>query len=112
MLLFVMVCVLGKPVDVTWTRLAQTARVSDKTLHLQTAVPWSAGDYVAIASTGDHHSQNENEKRQIDTVSEDGLSITLTGNCVLNKNCKSVDCLRFFSVRSFFIVSLLDIISF
>ena len=69
----------GKPVPVTWTRLAQTASASDTTLELQTPVTWSAGDHIVIASTGDHLSQNENEEREIASVSGDGLTLTLTG---------------------------------
>ncbi|KAG9478621.1 hypothetical protein GDO78_012332 [Eleutherodactylus coqui] len=68
----------GIPVPVTWTRLAQTAEPGSTTLTLQKGVTWKAGDEIVIASTGDRHSQNENEKRTIQSVSADGIQVTLT----------------------------------
>ncbi|XP_054983665.1 fibrocystin-L [Sorex araneus] len=67
----------GLPVPVIWTRLAQTAKAGEKTLILQEAVTWKAGDKIVIASTGHRHSQRENEKRTIAFVSADGINITL-----------------------------------
>ncbi|XP_063113704.1 fibrocystin-L isoform X1 [Cavia porcellus] len=68
----------GLPVPVVWTRLAQTAKAGQWTLILQDPVTWKAGDAIVIASTGHRHSQQENEKRTIASVSADGVSITLT----------------------------------
>ncbi|XP_049710533.1 fibrocystin-L isoform X3 [Elephas maximus indicus] len=68
----------GLPVPVIWTRLAQTAKAGERTLVLQEAVTWKAGDDIVIASTGHRHSQRENEKRTIASVSADGVNITLT----------------------------------
>ncbi|XP_078071648.1 PKHD1 like 1, tandem duplicate 1 [Mustelus asterias] len=68
----------GFPVPVTWTRLAETAEAGSKTLLLQKAVTWGPGDEIVIASTGDRHSQRENEKRVIEVVSADGRSLNLT----------------------------------
>ncbi|XP_073925166.1 fibrocystin-L isoform X4 [Castor canadensis] len=68
----------GLPVPVVWTRLAQTAKAGDRTLIVQEAVTWKEGDNIVIASTGHRHSQPENEKRTIASVSADGINITLT----------------------------------
>ncbi|KAM5281038.1 fibrocystin-L [Ctenodactylus gundi] len=68
----------GLPVPVVWTRLAHTAKAGEWTLILQEAVTWKAGDNIVIASTGHRHSQRENEKRTIASVSADGRNITLT----------------------------------
>nr|DBA24045.1 TPA: hypothetical protein GDO54_011748 [Pyxicephalus adspersus] len=68
----------GIPVPVTWTRLAQTAEAGSSTLVLQQSVTWKAGDEIVIASTGHRHSQNQNEKRTIQTVSADGKSLTVS----------------------------------
>jgi hypothetical protein len=70
--------ILGMPVPVTWTRLAATAAQGTNTLTLQNAVTWQAGNLIAIATTGDHHSQSQNEKHTIASVSGDGLTLTLT----------------------------------
>ncbi|OCT77100.1 fibrocystin-L [Xenopus laevis] len=68
----------GQPVPVTWTRLAQTAEAGTSTLILQKNVTWKAGDEIVIASTGNRHSQKENEKMTILSVSQDGKTVTLT----------------------------------
>ncbi|KAG8441692.1 hypothetical protein GDO86_010757 [Hymenochirus boettgeri] len=68
----------GQPVPVTWTRLAQTAEAGSSILILQKSVTWKAGDEIVIASTGHRHSQNENEKMTIQSVSPDGTNVTLT----------------------------------
>ncbi|KAM4026998.1 fibrocystin-L isoform 2-T2 [Anomaloglossus baeobatrachus] len=68
----------GIPVPVTWTRLAQTAESGSSTLILQQNVTWKTGDEIVIASTGHRHSQSENEKRTIQSVSTDGKNVTLT----------------------------------
>ncbi|XP_068614929.1 fibrocystin-L-like, partial [Brachionichthys hirsutus] len=68
----------GVPVPVPWTHLSQTAPQGSSTLTLMKRVTWKAGDEIVIASTGDRHSQRENEKRTIAAVSSDGNTITLT----------------------------------
>ncbi|XP_075126263.1 fibrocystin-L-like [Leptodactylus fuscus] len=68
----------GIPVPVTWTRLAQTAQSGSSTLILQKSVTWKPGDEIVIASTGGRHSQSQNEKRIIQSVSADGTNVTLT----------------------------------
>ncbi|XP_073714826.1 fibrocystin-L [Misgurnus anguillicaudatus] len=68
----------GIPVPVPWTRLSQTAQNGSSTLTLMDAVTWKTGDEIVIASTGDSHSQGENELRRIASVSADGRTLTLT----------------------------------
>ncbi|XP_032616164.1 fibrocystin-L [Hylobates moloch] len=68
----------GVPVPVIWTRLAHTAKAGEKFLILQEAVTWKPGDNIVIASTGHRHSQGENEKMTIASVSADGINITLS----------------------------------
>nr|XP_034372677.1 fibrocystin-L [Arvicanthis niloticus] len=68
----------GLPIPVVWTHLAHTANAGEWTLTVLEAVTWKAGDSIVIASTGHRHSQVENEKRTIASVSADGTHITLT----------------------------------
>ncbi|XP_043545299.1 PKHD1 like 1, tandem duplicate 1 [Chiloscyllium plagiosum] len=68
----------GLPVPVVWTHLAQTAKAGSANLILQKAVTWKPGDKIVIASTGDRHSQRENEVRIIEAVSDDGRILYLT----------------------------------
>ncbi|XP_068094022.1 fibrocystin-L-like isoform X1 [Hyperolius riggenbachi] len=68
----------GIPIPVIWTRLAQTAEAGSSTLVLQRNVTWKAGDEIVIASTGDRHSQRQNEKKIVQSVSADGYTVTLT----------------------------------
>nr|XP_055075552.1 fibrocystin-L-like [Misgurnus anguillicaudatus] len=68
----------GIPVPVPWTRLSQTAQNGSSTLTLMDAVTWKTGDEIVIASTGNSHSQRENELRRIASVSADGRTLTLT----------------------------------
>ncbi|TKC41541.1 hypothetical protein EI555_014575, partial [Monodon monoceros] len=68
----------GLPVPVIWTHLAHTAKAGERTLILHEAVTWKPGDEIVIASTGHRHSQQENEKRTIASVSAGGRNITLT----------------------------------
>uniref|UniRef100_A0A7N4NVE6 Fibrocystin-L n=1 Tax=Sarcophilus harrisii TaxID=9305 RepID=A0A7N4NVE6_SARHA len=70
----------GLPIPVTWTRLAQTAEAGESTLVLQEAVTWNVGDEIVIATTGHRHSQKENEKKTIASISDDGMSIKLTSS--------------------------------
>ncbi|KAA0710212.1 Fibrocystin-L Polycystic kidney and hepatic disease 1-like protein 1 [Triplophysa tibetana] len=68
----------GIPVPVTWTRLSQTAQNGSSILTLMDAVTWKTGDEIVIASTGNRHSQRENELRRIASVSDDGRTLNLT----------------------------------
>ncbi|CAH1247131.1 PKHD1L1 [Branchiostoma lanceolatum] len=68
----------GMPVTHTWTLLAETAAAGTDTLVLEQAVTWQAGDSVVIATTGHRHSQGETEVREIQSVSDDGHTVTLT----------------------------------
>lgn len=61
----------------TWTRLASTATVGSSTLELKDPVEWNIGDEVVIASTGHKHSQSENEKGTIASISADKQTLTL-----------------------------------
>ena len=60
-----------------WTRLAQTVNSGSSTITLQQSVDWETGDEIVISSTGDKFSQKENEQRTIQSVSGDGLTLTL-----------------------------------
>lgn len=42
----------GKPVNVTWTKLSQTANIGDNRITLAESVDWSVGDDIVIAPTG------------------------------------------------------------
>nr|XP_055075128.1 fibrocystin-L-like [Misgurnus anguillicaudatus] len=68
----------GIPVPVPWTHLSKTAQNGSSTLTLMDAVTWKTGDEIVIASTGDSHSQRENELRRIASVSADNRTLTLT----------------------------------
>ncbi|KAL7883851.1 hypothetical protein SRHO_G00015090 [Serrasalmus rhombeus] len=68
----------GIPIPMPWTRLAQTANSKSSILTLMDAVTWRVGDEIVVASTGDRHSQIENEVRIIAAVSADGRTLTLT----------------------------------
>ena len=62
----------------TWTRLGQTAAKGATQITLETAVTWSVGDKIVLATTGHRHSQSENEVRIIAAISSDKLTLTLT----------------------------------
>ncbi|XP_038070546.1 fibrocystin-L-like isoform X1 [Patiria miniata] len=62
----------GKPVPITWTRLAQTSAAGATRMVLEQSVTWKAGDQIVIASTGHRHSQIQNEFLTITAVSVDG----------------------------------------
>ena len=66
----------GRPLDVTWTRLSQTAYPGDTTLHLQEAVDWEVGGKIVIASTS--YSQRENEELEITGISNSGYTLTIS----------------------------------
>lgn len=67
----------GRPTPITWTHLSETASAGTAELVLQKPVNWLPGDLVVIPSTGHRHSQRENELREILSVSQDGLTLTL-----------------------------------
>lgn len=66
----------GLPVK-TWTLLDGTVNPGAKTIKLTHPVNWKSGDEIVVASTGDHKSQNQNEKHTIKSISSDGKTITL-----------------------------------
>ena len=63
---------------ITWTRLASTASLGSTTLVLQDPVEWNVGDEIILAATGHHHSQSENEKKTISSISSDKMTLTLS----------------------------------
>ncbi|XP_071946075.1 fibrocystin-L-like [Antedon mediterranea] len=67
----------GIPIPVTWTYLAETAEVGATTLDLEKPVSWNVGDQIVIASTGERHSQRENEMVEITAISNDGTQLTI-----------------------------------
>ena len=60
----------GKPLAITWTRLAETATAGSTSLRLQEAVDWEVGGKIVVASTS--FSQRENEELTIMGVMEEG----------------------------------------
>ena len=68
----------GEYVPVTWTHLAETAPAGSTDIVLKQPVTWKAGDVIAIATTSDRSSMKENEEKTIASVSDDGLTVTLT----------------------------------
>ena len=60
----------GKPLKITWTKLAETASASSTMLRLQDAVDWDIGGKIVIASTS--FSQRENEELTIMDIQEGG----------------------------------------
>ena len=65
----------GKPLNVTWTRLSQTAQPGDTTLYLQEPVDWEIGGRVVIAAT--NFSQRENEEAYITGIDKSRTAITI-----------------------------------
>ncbi|CAL8293184.1 unnamed protein product [Merluccius merluccius] len=68
----------GIPVPVTWTHLAETASAGATSITLMKEVTWKPGDEIVLASTGNRHSQAQNEVRTIASVSDSGLTLGLT----------------------------------
>lgn len=68
----------GRTLNVTWTKLSQTARAGNFTLHLREAVDWEEGGEIVIASTS--FSPRENEHMEIASIApaEDGNGCILT----------------------------------
>ena len=54
-----------------------TANAGESTISLLLPVQWLVGDEIIIASTGLRHSQGENEKKTITSVSGDKMTLTL-----------------------------------
>ena len=70
--------VTGKPIRMTWTRLAATAAAGDTEIELEWGqADWPLGGTIVIATTGDRHSQAQTETRTITDISDDGTVITL-----------------------------------
>jgi hypothetical protein len=67
----------GQPVPFTWTTLADTANAGSSNIILQDPVTWRVGDEIVIATTSHHHSQIENEKHMIASISADNTTLTL-----------------------------------
>ena len=67
----------GKPINVTWTRLAKTAEAGDNQIELQDYVDWEVGGKIVLASTS--FSQRENEEHTIGgiTAGTSGSIVTL-----------------------------------
>ena len=68
----------GEFVPMTWTRLSHTANAGDTEIQLQNGVNWKSGSEIVIATTGGRASMGESEKMTIDSVSADGITVTLT----------------------------------
>ncbi len=49
----------GRPREITWTRLEETANSNDTMLHVQDAVDWLPGDRIVIAPTGKNEKETE-----------------------------------------------------
>ena len=56
----------GRPLDVTWTRLAQTAEAGATEITLQDFVDWEVGGRIVLSSTS--FSQRENEEMEIESI--------------------------------------------
>ena len=66
----------GRPLNVTWTKLSQTAYPGDTTLRLQESVDWEVGGKIVIASTS--FSQRENEELEITAIDETGTILSVS----------------------------------
>ncbi|KAK4312053.1 hypothetical protein Pmani_016482 [Petrolisthes manimaculis] len=68
----------GAHIPITWTHLASPASPGDTSITLKLPVTWNQGDKIVIATTEMRFMKNENEVREIASVSSDGLTVTLT----------------------------------
>ena len=68
----------GNFIPMTWTRLAATVEAGSTEITLENGVNWKPGSEIVVATTGGRASMGESEKRVIESVSADGLTITLT----------------------------------
>ena len=66
----------GRPLNVTWTKLRQTANPSDTTLYLQDSVDWEVGGTIVLAATS--FSQRENEELKITAIDETGTVLSIS----------------------------------
>ena len=66
----------GKPHNVTWTGLKQTALAGDTVVSLSEAVDWSVGDQILLSTTG--HSAWQTEVHTIQAVDVSRAEVTLT----------------------------------
>jgi hypothetical protein len=63
----------------TWTRLTQTASPGTRWVTVRDAVNWRVGQLVAVpTSVWKDECRNQNEVRQIQSISADGKNITFT----------------------------------
>ena len=65
----------GAPRSVKWTELSVPIAADDSSLTVKEAVDWVAGDKIVVAATS--YNASETEKRIIQSVSGDGLTITV-----------------------------------
>jgi hypothetical protein len=69
----------GKPINVTWTKLARTAAAGSITLDLVDFVDWEVGGKVVIAATGFSHRENEEMTiASVEVSGTDGVGSKLT----------------------------------
>ena len=66
----------GKPLNVTWTRLGETAQAGSSMVTLQDPVDWEVGGKIVIASTS--FSQRENEELTITGIDESRTTLTVS----------------------------------
>lgn len=66
----------GRPINVTWTRLAKTVEPGENQIELQEYVDWEVGGKIVIASTS--FSQRENEEHTIAGISAGTSGTILT----------------------------------
>jgi len=73
----------GRPVDITWTILAETATAGSSQLVVPVPLDWQVGDEILVATTGGHKSQDETETFFLAGVSVDSgtgqTTLTLDG---------------------------------
>ena len=72
----------GKPRNVTWTKLNETARAGASRITLEQAVDWEVGEELVIATTS--YDLNQAETFAIVGVSSDRRTLTLNGNLLKN----------------------------
>ena len=57
-ILCVCIMITGRPVDITWTLLAETATSGSTEIHLQIPPPWRVGDHIVLGEFERFHSQS------------------------------------------------------
>ena len=68
----------GKDTNIAWTKLGATASAGTNTLVFNNPVDWSAGATIMVTTSS--YVAHEAEKLTIDTISDDGLTITTIEN--------------------------------